>query len=358
MNEHDLLFSSLLVAFQGIVLSGILHGMKKGSKYLHRSLAMLVFSLSLILFTECSAYAVIPLVEEINAVLYYLLGPFIYLYIRSLSVDSKCFIREKSIHFIPALTVVILFLLSYMPLVPMELVNAFYEYNWLGASLVEGFYLLLSVRLLLQYRTTMQRNSVGREEQPTTMLLQFLLFYSILFLVDFVCSLILFDELWAQITPIVLTLLWFLAVVYLLLRWPQEYEAVKEVLKSQNKYEKCALSERESGILFEKLKRTLEDKKHYLEPALSLPLLAEELGATTHEVSYCINSVAGQNFATFIGVYRVAEAKELLRKKSGRGFSIQQIALHSGFSSKSTFNRIFKTITGQTPTQYRDSTLL
>ena len=35
------------------------------------------------------------------------------------------------------------------------------------------------------------------------------------------------------------------------------------------------------------------------------------------------------------------------------GLSISQIALQSGFSSVSTFNRTFKKLKGCTPTQYR-----
>ncbi len=230
-----------------------------------------------------------------------------------------------------------------------------YEQNWIGSTFIEIIYLISSMVLLLNYRKTVQRSSAGSEQKLPLMFIIFLSMYILLFLVDLSSEFFGSSKLFYNTLPLLLTTLWFFAVIYLLLMWPREYEAVKEVLKSEQKYEKCALSKKEATAVFVQITNALDTSKLFLDPNLTLQSLANEIGATTHEVSFCINSETGENFATFIGSFRVNEAKRLLATKTNSDYSIQQIALQAGFSSKSTFNRIFKKITGKTPSQFRDS---
>ncbi|MFA6504703.1 MAG: AraC family transcriptional regulator [Treponemataceae bacterium] len=58
----------------------------------------------------------------------------------------------------------------------------------------------------------------------------------------------------------------------------------------------------------------------------------------------------GQNFHTYLARVRVSHAEELL---AGSDVSITEIAYTSGFASLKTFNRLFRTYTGTSPTQYR-----
>src|SRR5690554_286587 len=93
----------------------------------------------------------------------------------------------------------------------------------------------------------------------------------------------------------------------------------------------------------------------YLNPDLTLPKLAEDLNVSTHHLSQVINEMHGKNFFNFINKYRVAEVKRKIEDPKYKNYSLLGIAFESGFNSKSAFNRVFKNITGTTPSRYRDS---
>lgn len=89
----------------------------------------------------------------------------------------------------------------------------------------------------------------------------------------------------------------------------------------------------------------------YRNSELTLVTLAEKVGVTVHQLSETLNQHGGKNFNQFINEYRVAEVCEQLDHKSEQ--KLIDLALNAGFSSKSSFNAIFKKHTGQTPSQYR-----
>jgi len=107
--------------------------------------------------------------------------------------------------------------------------------------------------------------------------------------------------------------------------------------------------------LFATLKEQMEAKQLYLNNGLTLLDLAKTTGLSRHHLSEVLNRYAGKNFYEFVNEYRVAHAKRrLVEDKSAK---VLDIAIEAGFSSKTTFNVIFKQFTGQTPTQYRAATV-
>jgi len=68
-------------------------------------------------------------------------------------------------------------------------------------------------------------------------------------------------------------------------------------------------------------------------------------------MSRTINLGLDTNFNRLINTMRVEHAKNLLKETDS---NILEIALDSGFNSKPTFNRVFRDLSGQTPTQYRN----
>ncbi|RSK29548.1 helix-turn-helix domain-containing protein [Hymenobacter metallilatus] len=89
----------------------------------------------------------------------------------------------------------------------------------------------------------------------------------------------------------------------------------------------------------------------YLEPELTLGELAAQLRTNTSWLSKVINTGCGQNFNDFINEYRVREAERRLRDPQFRHYTLLAVALEAGFNSKSTFNRVFKKLRGQTPSE-------
>ncbi|WDZ99737.1 ABC transporter permease [Mucilaginibacter sp. SJ] len=102
------------------------------------------------------------------------------------------------------------------------------------------------------------------------------------------------------------------------------------------------------------LRKAMEAKRYYQDAELNLTSLAEKLGLTVHELSRIINVALKKNFNDFINEYRVAEVIRKIQDPAFAHITLLGIALESGFNSKSTFNRIFKQMTGKSPAEYKN----
>ena len=102
------------------------------------------------------------------------------------------------------------------------------------------------------------------------------------------------------------------------------------------------------------LKRAMEANQYYQDPELSLSALAEKLSLPPHELSRVINTVFKKGFSDFINEYRVMEAARKMQDPAYDHITLLGIGFESGFNSKTTFNRIFKQMTGKSPTEYKN----
>jgi putative ABC transport system permease protein len=109
---------------------------------------------------------------------------------------------------------------------------------------------------------------------------------------------------------------------------------------------------KEKGIW---LKHQVKQNHYYLDPDLSLASLAEKLGLHTHEVSRILNTVLKKSFNDFINEYRVQSAARMMQDAAYDHITLLGIAYESGFNSQSSFNRIFKQLTGKSPQEYKNS---
>ncbi len=103
--------------------------------------------------------------------------------------------------------------------------------------------------------------------------------------------------------------------------------------------------------LMQRICQLMEKGQLYLNPTLKLTDIAIALGTNRTTISNCINSQRGCSFPQFLNTYRVARAQELLRNQPD--LKITEVSLSSGFSNEASFYRIFKSITGTTPTDWR-----
>lgn len=99
-------------------------------------------------------------------------------------------------------------------------------------------------------------------------------------------------------------------------------------------------------------------KKVYLEPGLTVAVLAEKLGLPEHRLRRLVNQHMGfRNFADFLNEYRVAAARQKLSDIQNRNEQILVIAMDLGYGSLGPFNRAFKERTGLTPSEFRKKAL-
>jgi AraC-like DNA-binding protein len=91
----------------------------------------------------------------------------------------------------------------------------------------------------------------------------------------------------------------------------------------------------------------------YRDPDLTLEAMARQLRTHPNHLSRAINCVLCEHFPVLIQRHRVQFF--VARAESGalKKHTILDIAFDAGFSSKSTFNRVFKAETGMSPTQFK-----
>lgn len=123
--------------------------------------------------------------------------------------------------------------------------------------------------------------------------------------------------------------------------------------KSTTKYKSSNLDEAESGLIQKRLKDIMETDRLYIRQNLGIAELARELSVSKHHLSQVINENLGTNFYDFVNQYRVNEIKVRLEDPQYEHLTMLGIALSCGFSSKSSFNAVFKRLEGKTPSQYR-----
>jgi len=122
---------------------------------------------------------------------------------------------------------------------------------------------------------------------------------------------------------------------------------------SAKKYSNSGLGENDMQRIVTALENKMQLDKSYLDTELTIDALAGSIACTKHHLSQAINERLNKSFYDFINQYRVEEAIHLLSDPAKDNHKIASIAYDAGFNSISTFNDVFKKITGNTPSQYR-----
>ncbi|WP_299214623.1 AraC family transcriptional regulator [uncultured Aquimarina sp.] len=108
-----------------------------------------------------------------------------------------------------------------------------------------------------------------------------------------------------------------------------------------------------SNELFLEIEKTIVSEKLYVNPNLSLELIANKFDISISHLSKIINKNANQSFTDFINGLRVERAKNILSNPEFKNYTIEAIGYESGFNSKSNFYTAFKKETQNTPSAYR-----
>ena len=89
-------------------------------------------------------------------------------------------------------------------------------------------------------------------------------------------------------------------------------------------------------------------QQHY-EKSLTLEEVAEVVQFSPHYFSKLFKERCGKSFIDYVTEVRVERAKELMEK----GKSLKEICFHVGYKDPNYFSRVFRRITGFSPTEYR-----
>lgn len=108
---------------------------------------------------------------------------------------------------------------------------------------------------------------------------------------------------------------------------------------------------RHANVVYTDILEAMEKRRLYLDPQLNLQKLAYLLGTNRTQLSYTINGNTGMNFSTWLSNFRVNYLKEELLKHPEK--NPLELFKKAGFTSRTSFYRQFRLITGMTPKEFQ-----
>lgn len=129
------------------------------------------------------------------------------------------------------------------------------------------------------------------------------------------------------------------AVLRLLEVFAQHLALAAEQIATQQAHSEPPMVERARQVINE----------HSSEP-LTLAGIARSVHTSTFHFCKTFKRATGMTFTQYLSMVRVAKAKKLLANPQAR---ITEVAYEAGFSSLTHFNRMFRRIAGQSPTDFR-----
>lgn len=347
-----------LTAVQLLMLGTVLLSKENIKRLSNRILSVFMFSNALLLIFFLTALLGIYETSSVSF-FYYLLGPLMYLYVRSMC--EKHFRLGTGV-WRHGLIFVLMFLYVAVKLMvaPQGASSSWNYWEFLVSQIVLhiqiAIYVVLSLQTVLAYRREIKNLFASIEQINLTWLLLIILFFTSMWVVDFVAFTldVLLDEpgrisYYLLILSISINLFFTNYLVYRGLRQADAFNA----MKAADKYARSRISEEEGRKMAGLLKEVMHGKKPYLNPEITIRDLSEYMEIHPKSLSQLINSHFSQNFYDFINTYRIQEAKEIMNKNADEKMTILEILYEVGFNSKSAFNHAFKKNTGKTPSEFK-----
>ena len=110
---------------------------------------------------------------------------------------------------------------------------------------------------------------------------------------------------------------------------------------------------RKAGISSDLFSDVMEYLSEHYTQRISLKSLSRTFGVDPCHLSRMFSERLSYGFLKYLHMLRVEHAKNLLRNSR---LKMSEVLVQSGFSDQKTFNRVFREVTGMTPTDYRNIT--
>lgn len=124
--------------------------------------------------------------------------------------------------------------------------------------------------------------------------------------------------------------------------------------RQKNKFHKSELTEEELNTIAE-IKAFVYDNGLFKDPNPNVREIEKFIGLNSEEINSLFENAEERSLMNLINILRVEEFKKELNDPSNEAYTLLAIAYKCGFSSKSSFYRIFKNITHITPSEYKNS---
>lgn len=378
LNFIDLII--LIGASQSFFLSIVIYR-KYGKTTANRtlSLLMLVYAMVLIqmLLVDSGFFNTYPRLILILIPVALLIGPMHYLYAKYLTHFSKQYKHFDLLHFIPFFLYLLIFLpdmfkskeqlLNGMGNMEGEKVPIlFLIFNWIVMTQVI-IYTMFTILILRRYSIKIKNLFSSIEKLRLNWLRNIVILFSFGFVTYIIENMLItagiisskyaFSSIVAGIYVFIFGYLVLLkSEIFVNPEFVSQIDQAKELeikKTAEPKYSKSGLNNEKAEEYLAVLLKLMKEEKPYLSSDLTLNKLAEMVQISPHHLSEVINSMLKQNFFDFINTYRVEKVKQDLLNVDKKNFTLLAIAVDAGFSSKSSFNMIFKKHTGITPSEFK-----
>ena len=314
---------------------------------------------------------VLKLIYPLTRLSYFLVGPALLFYVRILLNGNFRLKKASLLHLIPFFIWLIYILLnpaSIHPKIPFGENQAVTTPQRVSPVLPFSFFWDLSKNLsrLLYSGAILVLLRRNREELPDRVssinsrntlswLGTLVIFYTGIYLFNSLIALIFPDEsLFNQVAAAIGRSLPAVLFVFLFTLYSEDQPILAErenekAPPTTAKYEKSGIGDSESKSLYSELNKHIEKSGAYLDPELTLDMLADQMGETRHRLSEVINRESGKKFFSYINAFRLNEFREAVRSGRYPDFTILAVAFECGFRSSSVFYSLVKKELGTTP---------
>jgi AraC-like DNA-binding protein len=118
------------------------------------------------------------------------------------------------------------------------------------------------------------------------------------------------------------------------------------------KYQNSHLPDKVATSLIKDLSIALNAKSIYVNPSFTLKDAASLIQISSVELSQILNVNLNTSFYQFLAEFRVTHAKRLIDEGILKTMTIEELAKQSGFSSKTTLYKFFKSKLNMSPREY------
>ncbi len=105
--------------------------------------------------------------------------------------------------------------------------------------------------------------------------------------------------------------------------------------------------------LYARIERLMSEDQPWREPDFDVGGLARKLGTYPNAVSRALSRAGNVSFYDYVNGHRLREAERLLADPNEARIKIEALGRQAGFRARSTFFKLFRERTGQTPSEYR-----
>ncbi|MGI9550081.1 MAG: helix-turn-helix domain-containing protein [Aurantibacter sp.] len=363
---------SFLVAFQLFFLALYLFTHKKGNKRNNMLLALLflLFAINLMDFAARVSGIIfpIPLLHLLDDCFFFLYGPVLSFSPQGVVYRDFAFKKSDAWNLVPCIGVTS-YLMFHVLFVDLEtqsevaktIISADFP-AWVSAtSLV--IYLHILCYLWFSWRTIKNYQSIIKDkfssiDQINLDWLSFMIrAFSGITIVAMISNIIpVFGSkfyLYASVMVLLISSFYFINLVLVkALNQPAIFSGIAK--EETERYAMSNLGSDEIENYKNQLSNLMQANRLYLNADLKSKDLAEKLDISPKVLSQVINQSFNQNFFDFINTFRCEEVKRILQGPDKK-ITIIEAMYQSGFNSKSSFNKEFKKLTGQTPSEFKKS---